>query len=46
MAAAAENNRMAELRRRQEMAERIRVDLKEEIDVTRAKHKLQSGIIR
>ena len=46
MAAAAENQRLAENKRRNEMAARIRTDLKEEFDVARAKHKLQSGIIR
>ena len=46
MAAAAENQRLAENKRRNEMAARIRTDLKEEFDVARAKHKIQSGIIR
>ena len=46
MASAQENQRMAENRRRNEMAARIRTDLKEEFEVSRAKHKIQSGIIR
>ena len=46
MAAAEENRILAENKRRNEMAARIRVDLKEEVDVTRARHKIQSGIIR
>ena len=46
MAGAEENRRLAENARRQQMSERIRVDLKEEVDITRAKYKLQSGLIR
>ena len=46
MVAAQENVRLAENRRRNEMAARIRTDLREEVEVTRAKHKIQSGIIR
>ena len=46
MAAAEENRRLAENKRRNEMAARVRVDLKEETDITRNKYKIQSGIIR
>ena len=46
MAAAEENRRLAENKRRNEMAARIRSDLKEETDITRARYKIQSGIIR
>ena len=43
---AAENMRLAELKRRNEIAARVRIDMKEETDVTRNKYKIQSGIIR
>ena len=46
MAAAAENMRLAENKRRNEMAAKVRIDMKEEMDVARARHKIQSGIIR
>ena len=46
MAAAEENRRNAELRKRNEFAARVRTELKEETDITRAKYKLQSDIIR
>ena len=46
MSAASENVRLGENKRRNDMCARIRVDLKEEVEVTRAKHKIQSGIIR
>ena len=46
MAAAEENRRLAENKRRNAMAERVRVDLKEEIDITRNKYKIQSSLIR
>ena len=46
MAMAAENRILAENKRRQQIAERVRVDLREETEITRAKYKIQSGIIR
>ena len=46
MAGAEENRRLAELKRRTQMCDRIRGDLKEEVDVTRAKYQIQSSIIR
>ena len=45
-AMAAENMQLAELKRRNEIAARVRVDMKEQTDITRAKYKLQSNIIR
>ena len=46
VAAAAENRLLAEQKRRNEFAARVRIDLKEETEVTRNKYKIQSGIIR
>ena len=46
MQIAAENQQLAELKRRNEIAARVRVDMKEETDITRAKYRIQSGIIR
>ena len=40
MAAAAENRLLAEQKRRNEFAARVRVDLKEETEVTRNKYKI------
>ena len=46
MAMAEENKLLAENKRRQALAERVRTDLKEETDITRSKYKIQSGLIR
>ena len=45
-AAAEENRRLAENKRRNEFAAKVRTDMKEEFDIAKSKHKIQSGIIR
>ena len=45
-AATADNVRLAENQRRNQICERVRVDLKEETEITRNKYKIQSSMIR
>ena len=40
MAAAEENRRLAENKRRNEFAAKVRIDMKEEVDIARSKHKI------
>ena len=40
MQISAENQQLAELKRRNEIAERVRIDMKEKTEITRAKYKI------
>ena len=46
MQIAAENRQMAELKRRNELADRVKDNMKQEMDVKRSKHLIQSTTIR
>ena len=40
MAAAEENRRLAENKRRSEFSAKVRIDMKEEVDIAKGKHKI------